>query len=422
MHFLVRPRERRSPGSTRARSSPRRLDLPPLTEQTRLEAREIIARYPVARSALLPMLHLVQSVQGYVSPEGVTLLRRGARPDQGRGRRGRDVLHDVQAPSDRPAPGQRLHQHAVQRARRPADHGRAQRRPRRPPRRDDRRRLDHPRARRVPGRLRLRAGRHRRLRVLRPAGRRERPRAGRGPAPRREAAAHPRRPAHRLQGHLPAAGRLLPVRGRRRRTAPPSTRPARSARRCRPAAGRGARASRRRRCPGGRATSSSGAPAAEAAGVESAKRGAPEPAGRRTGRRPHRHRHPCGDRAGHVRPGARDAQPDPPRAERPDHASHSRAHHPLGRRPVLAAGHLRAARGLLRPADGAADDARRAGHAGQGLRPARPRRRRLPDRHEVELHPAAQAGGDARPVPRRCPSTSWSTPTRASRAPARTCR
>jgi NADH-quinone oxidoreductase subunit E len=32
-----------------------------------------MARYPVARSALLPMLHLVQSVQGYVSPEGVAL-------------------------------------------------------------------------------------------------------------------------------------------------------------------------------------------------------------------------------------------------------------------------------------------------------------------------------------------------------------
>jgi NADH-quinone oxidoreductase subunit E len=46
-------------------------DLPPLTEQTRFEAREIMARYPVARSALLPMLHLVQSVQGYVSPQGV---------------------------------------------------------------------------------------------------------------------------------------------------------------------------------------------------------------------------------------------------------------------------------------------------------------------------------------------------------------
>ncbi|SCX46630.1 NADH-quinone oxidoreductase subunit E [Klenkia marina] len=48
-------------------------DLPPLTEQTRLECREIMARYPVPRSALLPMLHLVQSVQGYVSPEGVAL-------------------------------------------------------------------------------------------------------------------------------------------------------------------------------------------------------------------------------------------------------------------------------------------------------------------------------------------------------------
>ena len=53
--------------------APAPADLPPLTEQTRLEAREIIARYPVARSALLPMLHLVQSVQGYVTPEGVAL-------------------------------------------------------------------------------------------------------------------------------------------------------------------------------------------------------------------------------------------------------------------------------------------------------------------------------------------------------------
>ncbi|MGH3737768.1 MAG: NADH-quinone oxidoreductase subunit NuoE, partial [Micromonosporaceae bacterium] len=35
------------------------------------QAREIIARYPVSRSALLPMLHLVQSVEGYVSPRGV---------------------------------------------------------------------------------------------------------------------------------------------------------------------------------------------------------------------------------------------------------------------------------------------------------------------------------------------------------------
>lgn len=45
--------------------------LPPLTAQTEAEALEIVARYPQPRSALLPMLHLVQSVQGYVSPEGV---------------------------------------------------------------------------------------------------------------------------------------------------------------------------------------------------------------------------------------------------------------------------------------------------------------------------------------------------------------
>jgi NADH-quinone oxidoreductase subunit E len=47
------------------------------TEQVQVELRakvaEIKARYPVGRerSALLPMLHLVQSVDGYVSPEGV---------------------------------------------------------------------------------------------------------------------------------------------------------------------------------------------------------------------------------------------------------------------------------------------------------------------------------------------------------------
>jgi NADH-quinone oxidoreductase subunit E len=36
-----------------------------------VDAQQIIARYPVPRSALLPMLHLVQSEQGYVSPDGI---------------------------------------------------------------------------------------------------------------------------------------------------------------------------------------------------------------------------------------------------------------------------------------------------------------------------------------------------------------
>ncbi len=48
-------------------------DIPPLTDQTRRELRQIMARYPRPRSALLPMLHLVQSVQGYVSSQGVAL-------------------------------------------------------------------------------------------------------------------------------------------------------------------------------------------------------------------------------------------------------------------------------------------------------------------------------------------------------------
>lgn len=40
-------------------------------EQTRDRAAQIIARYPQSRSALLPMLHLVQSVQGHVSQAGI---------------------------------------------------------------------------------------------------------------------------------------------------------------------------------------------------------------------------------------------------------------------------------------------------------------------------------------------------------------
>jgi NADH-quinone oxidoreductase subunit E len=44
---------------------------PPLDEKTLDELREIAARYPEKRSGLLPMLHLVQSVQGKVTPEGI---------------------------------------------------------------------------------------------------------------------------------------------------------------------------------------------------------------------------------------------------------------------------------------------------------------------------------------------------------------
>jgi NADH-quinone oxidoreductase subunit E len=40
------------------------------------DAKDIIARYPKPRSALLPMLHLVQSVEGYVSPDGIEFCAR----------------------------------------------------------------------------------------------------------------------------------------------------------------------------------------------------------------------------------------------------------------------------------------------------------------------------------------------------------
>ncbi len=42
-------------------------------ERLSTQSHEIIARYPQPRSALLPMLHLMQSEEGYVSPDGIAL-------------------------------------------------------------------------------------------------------------------------------------------------------------------------------------------------------------------------------------------------------------------------------------------------------------------------------------------------------------
>jgi len=42
-----------------------------ISEETITELKEIAARYPEARSGLLPMLHLVQSAEGHVTPEGI---------------------------------------------------------------------------------------------------------------------------------------------------------------------------------------------------------------------------------------------------------------------------------------------------------------------------------------------------------------
>ena len=42
-----------------------------VTERLSADAAQIIARYPVARSALLPLLHLVQAQDGYLTPAGI---------------------------------------------------------------------------------------------------------------------------------------------------------------------------------------------------------------------------------------------------------------------------------------------------------------------------------------------------------------
>ena len=42
-----------------------------ITPETYAELEQIAARYPQARSGLLPMLHLVQSAQGRITPEGI---------------------------------------------------------------------------------------------------------------------------------------------------------------------------------------------------------------------------------------------------------------------------------------------------------------------------------------------------------------
>lgn len=52
-------------------AEPPEVDEQDFDEQTVRRAREIIARYPQSRSALMPLLHLVQSVQGYVSQAGI---------------------------------------------------------------------------------------------------------------------------------------------------------------------------------------------------------------------------------------------------------------------------------------------------------------------------------------------------------------
>ena len=192
----------------------------PLTDETRVAAREIMARYPRPRSALLPMLHLVQSEEGYVTPEGV----RFCAEELGLTKAEVGAVATFYTMYKRRPTGEylvsRLHQHALRRARRAGDLRDAVRAARRRPRPDHRRRADHaastpsawpPATTRRSSRSTTSSSTSRR-----PSRRRELvERAAGGPA----AAADPGRAAVHVQGDQPAAGRVrrrAAGRGRRR--------------------------------------------------------------------------------------------------------------------------------------------------------------------------------------------------------------
>ena len=150
------------------------VDVSPAAEPTSARrpasrAREIIARYPAGRerSALLPLLHLVQSEEGYVTPDGVAFCAE----QLGLTKAEVGAVATFYTMYKRRPTGEYLVSVCTNTLCDVLGGGeifrRAVRAPRRRPRRDDRRRHDHPGARRVPGRLRLRPGGDGQLRVLR---------------------------------------------------------------------------------------------------------------------------------------------------------------------------------------------------------------------------------------------------------------
>ncbi|HEX3792383.1 MAG TPA: NADH-quinone oxidoreductase subunit NuoE [Pseudonocardiaceae bacterium] len=52
------------------------MDSSPFGPEVAAQAQQIVARYPQSRSALLPMLHLVQSIEGHVSSVGIEFCAR----------------------------------------------------------------------------------------------------------------------------------------------------------------------------------------------------------------------------------------------------------------------------------------------------------------------------------------------------------
>ena len=55
-----------------------------LTNDVKAQMREIVGRYPSARSGMLPCLHLAQDVEGYITPEAIEAVAEvtGVKPDE----------------------------------------------------------------------------------------------------------------------------------------------------------------------------------------------------------------------------------------------------------------------------------------------------------------------------------------------------
>ncbi len=89
-----------------------------LTPENVVLAQEIIDRYPRPKSALIPLLHLAQEQDGYLTDDAMAHIGELVGVTSGRGPRHGVVLRDVQDGARRALPREHLHQHLLPAARR----------------------------------------------------------------------------------------------------------------------------------------------------------------------------------------------------------------------------------------------------------------------------------------------------------------